>query len=257
MELRIDRKRLAVIVAVIALVLTAGVIAVATQNSSGGNGADASSTTPTSDTVSVSGTGSAEGLPDTLVAQFRVHDKESSVQAALNQSSIDAHAVVKKLRELGVALADIKTTDVSLNPSYDMHGNPDGYDSSESLTVHIHPLTKVGQILGAAVRAPGDNSVSLDGLSFDIADNTALLAAAREAAFNNAKAAASQYAELGGRSLARVMQIKAVVHNARPVFAAGLASTDALRAPKAFAAVPIRPGQKKVSVTVSVVWALS
>jgi len=257
MELRIDHKRLTVIVAFIALVLIAGVVVVATQGSSGTNGAAASSTTPTTDTVSVSGIGSVEGVPDTLIAQFRVHDKGTSVQLALNQSSVDTHKVIAKLHELGVALTDIKSTDISLNPSYDMHGNPDGYDSSESLTVHIHPLTKVGQILGAATRAPGDNSVSLEGLSFDIADNSTLLAQARKAAFDNAKAAAAQYAELGGRSLARVVTIKAVVHNARPIFAAGLAGTDALRSPKAFAAVPIRPGQKKVSVTVSVVWALS
>jgi uncharacterized protein YggE len=257
MEIRIDRKRLAVVVALIALVLVAGVIVVAAQGSSGTNRAGASSPATPADTVSVSGTGSVEGVPDTLIAQFRIHTKQGTVQAALNRSSIDTHAVSSKLHSLGVALVDIKSTDLSLNPSYDMHGNQDGYDASESLTVHIHPLTKVGQIIAAATTAPTDNSVSIDGLSFDIADNSALLAQARRAAFDNAKAAAAQYAELGGRSLARVMTVKAVVHNPTPIYAAnGFADTagasQALKAP-----VPIRPGQKKVSVTVSVVWALN
>lgn len=257
MELRIDRIRLTVIVAFIALVLIVGVIAVATQGSSG-NGASASVTTPATDTVSVSGTGSVDGVPDTLIAQFRVHDKGTSVQDALNRNSVDTHKVIAKLRGLGVALADIKTTDLSLNPEYDVHGNQNGnYDASESMTVRIHPLTKVGQILSAAATAPGDSSVNVEGLSFDIADNSALLAQARKAAFENAKAAAAQYAALSNRSLARVMTVKAVVHNPTPVYGSAgyAASTDALR--KAAVPVPIRPGQKKVSVTVSVVWALN
>jgi uncharacterized protein YggE len=256
MNIRIDRKRLAVIVAFIALILTAGVIVVATQGSSGTN--RASATTPTNDTVSVSGTGSVEGVPDTLIAQFRIHTKQGTVQQALDRSSTDTHLVARKLHSLGVALVDIKSTDLSLNQAYDMHGNPDGYDASESLTVRIHPLTKVGEILSAAVTAPSDNSVNVDGLSFDIADNSALLAQARKAAFDNAKAAAAQYADLSGRSLARVMSIKAVVLNTRPIFAGGFAdATGAVPGALKAAAVPIRPGQKKVSVTVSVVWALS
>lgn len=257
MEIRIDRNRLAVIVGVIVLVLVVGVVVVTTQGSSGGNGAAASSSSATTDTVSVSGTGSVEGVPDTLVGQFRIHNKERGVQAALNSNSVDTHKVIAKLHGLGVAYSDIKSTDLSLDPDYDMHGNPDGYyDASESLTVSIHPLTKVGQILAAATTAPGDNSVNIEGLSFDIADNSTLLAQARTAAFDNAKAAASQYAKLSSRSLAHVVSIKAVVHNSTPIYpSAGFAATAAT--PDALKAVPVRPGQKKVSVTVDVVWALN
>jgi uncharacterized protein YggE len=170
-------------------------------------------------------------------------------------SALDTHKVIGVLHSHGVALTDIKTTDLSLNPHYDMHGNVDGYDSSESLSVRIHPLNKVGQVLSAASTSAG-NSVSIDGLSFDFSNNNALLSAARKVAFDNAKAAAAQYASLGGRSLARVMTIKAVVHNPTPIYAsAGLTATDSLMK-RAVAAIPIRPGQKKVSVIVSVVWAL-
>ncbi len=252
MDLVANRRRMVVIIAGIALVMAAGVAVVATQGSST-NGATAASSAPTTDTVSVSGTGTVEGVPDTLIANLRVHVKEATVQAALDMSSLDARKVIAALRARQVPAANIKSTDVSLNPSYDIHGNVNGYDSSESFTVHITPLSRVGQILAAATTAAG-NAVSLDGLSFDIADNTALLASARQAAFDNAKAAAAQYAQLGGRKLARVMTIKAVVRNSRPVFAGAAgaaASPNALRA-----AIPIRPGQKKVSVTVSVVWAL-
>lgn len=257
MQLNLSRRRLAVIVGLIVAVLVAGVVVITTEGSSD-NSATAASTTSNADTVSVSGTGSVEGVPDTLVASFRVHDMRASVQDALNASAIDARKLVAKLRSDGVVREDIKSTDVSLEPDYDDHGHVDGYNSSESYTVHITPLSKVGAILSAATTATGDNSVSINGLSFDIADNTTLLAQARRAAFVNARTAANQYAVLGGRKLGQVMKITAVVHNPTPVIQTfGKDTLSASAGASTTAAVPIQPGQKKVSVTVSVIWALS
>jgi uncharacterized protein YggE len=247
------RNRIAFIVAVMAVVLGIGVAVVVTAGS-GPNGATAATITPTDDTVSVSGTGSVEGVPDTLVANLRVHARESSVQEALNESAIDAHKVINTLRGDGVGAKDIQTTDVSLDPSYNNHGEIIGYDSSESLSVRIHPLTNVGKVLTAASTSAG-NAVSIDGLSFDIADNTALLAGARANAFDNAKSAATQYAQLGGRTLGRVVTIKAVVHNASPIYAGAEKEAFASSA-GATTPLPIAAGSQKVSVTVNVVWAL-
>jgi uncharacterized protein YggE len=251
-----DRNRIAVVVAVVLVALGAGVAAIHSQDSSS-NRAAATETPATTDRVSVSGTGSVEGVPDTLVADLRVHVSNlTTVAAALNAAAADAHAVIDTLHAKGLAPADIKTTDISLNQHYDNSGNLTGYDSGETLTISIHPLTHVSGILTGATRS-GNNSVSLEGLSFDISDKTKLFSDARAAAFNNAKAAASQYATLGGTSLDHVVSIKAVVHNSSPAYGGyaaskGLANADQLRA-----AIPIRPGQKKVSVTVNVVWALS
>jgi uncharacterized protein YggE len=250
-----NRNRIAVIVAVALVALGVGVAVVHTGGSTT-NRATAAEPSATTDTVSVSGTGSVAGVPDTLVANLRVHASNlSTVAAALNAAATDAHAVVDKLRAKGLAPADIKTADISLDQHYDNNGGVTGYDAGETLTISIHPLDHVSGILTGATRS-GNNSVSLEGLSFDISDKTKLFSDARTAAFDNAKAAAAQYAELGGTTLDHVVSIKAVVRNASPTYGypsaagAGLTSTD--RA----AAIPIRPGQKKVSVTVNVVWAL-
>jgi hypothetical protein len=248
-----NRTRLAVVAAAVLAVLAIAVAVVAIQGS-GPGGASAATTTSAADTVSVSGTGTVQGQPDTLVANFRVHALAASVQTALNTSASDARKVIASLTKNGVSGRDIRTTDVSLNEHYDRHGSVDGYESSESLSVRIHPLTHVGQVLTAAADAAG-NSVNIEGLSFDIADNASLLAAARANAFNNAKAAATQYASLGNTTLNHVVTIKAVVHNASPVYAgSGLAA--ATSGSIARAAVPIQAGRQKVSVTVNVVWAL-
>ncbi|MBV9870816.1 MAG: SIMPL domain-containing protein [Frankiaceae bacterium] len=251
-----NRARLTVIAGVTMLVLGVGVAVVATQDASN-NRASADATTAVADTVSVSGTGSVEGVPDTLVASLRVHSPVfSSVQDALNNVATNTRTVIDRLANNGVKRADIKSTDLSLNPHYDNNGNQDGYDASEALRVRITPLTKVGQVITAAVPPKTGNSVSINGLSFDISDNSSLLDGAREAAFNNAKAAADQYAKLGGRTLDHVVSIKAQVHNASPIYAASAGTATVLDSFKRIAA-PIRPGQKKISVTVKVVWALS
>lgn len=249
-----NRTRLAIVAAVALVVLATGVAVVTTTQGSNPSGASAATTSAASDTVSVSGTGTVQGQPDTLVARFRVHAVATTVQAALNTSASDARAVITSLRSNGVGTKDIRTTDVSLNQHYDRRGTVDGYDSSESLSVRIHPLAHVGQVLTAAAGSAG-NSVNIEGLSFDIADNASLLAAARANAFNNAKAAAAQYASLGNTTLSHVVSIKAVVHNASPIYpSAGLA--DGAGRSVASAAVPIQTGRQQVSVTVSVVWAL-
>jgi uncharacterized protein YggE len=251
------RTRTALLVALTVAALGVGVAVVVTAGSGpdrvAASPAPAAAATAVPNTVSVSGTGSVEGVPNTLVATLRVHVHESSVQGALNDSATDARDVITSLRSHGVAAADIRTADVSLDPAYNDHGEIVGYDSSESLSIHIQPLSNVGRVLSAASTSAG-NAVSVEGLSFDIAHNASLLAAARASAFANAKAAASQYAELSGASLGRVARITSVVTGASPVtkdVTYGLASRAAT------AAIPIEAGQQKVSVTVKVIWALA
>jgi len=249
-----NRNRMAVLIALTVLALGAG-IGIVISEGTGSNGAAAQSTT-TTDTVSLSGSGSVEAVPDTLVASLHVHTVQASVQAALNASASDARKVISALRAHGVASTDIKTTDLSLNPHYDQHGTVVGYDAGESLSVRIHPLTNVDVVLTAASTAAG-NSVNIGGLSFTFADNSKLLAAARASAFANAKAAASQYAQLGGTTLAHVEHITSVVHNVSPIRTYASAGAGTLNGVAASPAIPIRAGQQKVSVTVNVVWALA
>jgi hypothetical protein len=245
--------------ALAAVTVAAMAVAVAVVAAGGGGPSRAAATpasspaAPTGDTVSVSGTGSVEGVPDTLVATIGVHARDASVQSALNDSASDARKVLASLHHSGVAGNDIRTSDVELDPDYGTHDAIVGYDSSETLDVRIHPLSNVGHILAAASTAAG-NSTTIDGLSFDIADNTALLATARASAFANAKTQAMQYAALSGHSLGSVASISAVVSGATdPVTYDKLAFGATAPA----ASVPIRAGQQQVSVSVKVVWSLT
>ena len=137
------------VVALALLAITTASIAVVVAVDSGGGPAHADSAGPNR-TISVSGDGTVKGVPDTLVATFRVHHRASDVQSALDGVATDAHRVIAVLGDKGVPRRDIQTADLSLDTAYDRQGHPDGYEASESLSVRVHPLNQVGRILSAA-----------------------------------------------------------------------------------------------------------
>jgi len=79
-------------------------------------------------------------------------------------------------------------------------------DLPKGVTVETKDLTGFGALLNAAVGAIG-NSLTLHGLQFDIEDKSALLAQARELAFQEAKEKAAHLAALSGYSLGSVTAI--------------------------------------------------
>lgn len=250
MNRNLSRPTWAALAAAAAALVTA--LVVVTVGVGGGHVAAAATTPGTPDTVTVTGVGKVQGVPDTLDASFGVHVQRGSVQDALNASDSAARRLIASLRSHGLARADIQTADLSIGQSYDNHGNVNGYDADETVTAHIHPLSHVGRTLQAAATSAG-NAVRLDNISFDITDNTALLDAARTDAFNRAKAAATQYAGLSSRRLGRVVRVSESVTSNKPDYfqSGGTAGTAGVAA-----AEPLQPGQQPVTVTVTVAWSL-
>jgi uncharacterized protein YggE len=239
--------RLAATVVAVLAVLAVSVWLVHTHDSGGSAAADS----PNGGTITVGGRGVVQGVPDTLTATLVVHQKGISVQGALNGSSASARAVIGALRANGVPRGAIQTSDLTLDQSYDNHGNVDGYESDETLTVQIHPLSGVGKILAAAATAAGDH-VRVDGLSLNVTDDTQLLNTARAKAFTNAKDAASQDASLAGRQLGQVISVKETRTTSTPV--TPFDGLDYRAAALSGASVPIRAGKQPVTVNLDVVW---
>ena len=108
-----------------------------------------------------------------------------------------------------------------------------------------------GRTISDAVASSGH--VNLDGVTFDIANDAALVKQARDNAFADAKDRAGQYAGLSSRSLGRVEHITETVDNGEPQVFAGASSAGG----SASAPVPIAAGQQTLTVNVTVVWQLS
>jgi uncharacterized protein YggE len=88
-----------------------------------------------------------------------------------------------------------------------------GYRVTNTVRTVIRSVTQVGETIDAAVAAGGGDA-QVNNLVFSIEDDTALLAAARDSAWDDAQAKATQLASLAGRSLGKALSI---VERTRPI----------------------------------------
>lgn len=225
----------------------------------GGQARAASSTggpvVPTTEDASrgivVSATGEVTGVPDVLQANLGVETTAERVDAALRDASAAMAKMRAALHAQGVADKDVQTTAVDVGQNYGKDG-PSGYRVSQQVTVKIHDVGKAGAVLDAATKA-GGNAARINGVSFDVTDDEALITQARKNAFAAAKAKAQTYADVAERSLGAVMSVSETVDaNAATPYpmarASGAASSSDMQ---------IAPGTQQLSVTVTVRWAFS
>jgi len=205
--------------------------------------------------ITVTGTGTVDGTPDTLILQLTVTQTRSNVSDALAAASNTVNSIDLTLTGLGVASADLQTTGASLEPNYQSSSGVsrvDGYTATESLTATLRRLSAAGSEITAAVAAGGD-ATSVEGVSLDIENNSSLMSSARSAAFADAQTKARQYAAAAHETLGKAIQVNETVNSATPVPVAGAAAGSSAANP----AVPISAGTSQVSVTVTVVFAAS
>jgi uncharacterized protein len=203
--------------------------------------------------ITVTGTGTVSGTPDTLVVSLSVTANGSSVSSAFSSANSAMGAVQRALKGKGVATADLQTSTVSVQQEYDNRGNPSGYTVVEGLTVTLHDIAKAGDDIAAAVAA-GRNLLRVDGVSLDLKDTGPLVSQARDDAFAEARTKAEQYAHAAGRSLGAVVSIQEVTQTPQPVYYGAMAS--AVPAPEALRA-PIQAGSQDVAVQVTVTFGLA
>ncbi len=227
-----------VVVGVVVLV-AAGVVATLSLRSSASAG-----------TITVTGSGTAQGVPDTLSFQIGVNTTASSAVAALEKNNTQMSALEASLMRSGLAKSDMQTSDLSVSTNTDSAGRVTGFSVSDTLSVTTHHLKNAGQTLDAAVHAVG-NGAQLYGVSFSLSNQSRALAAARAQAMKNAHAAASQIASAGSTSVGHIVKITDQENASSPpiVMSSGF---NALKA-----AVPLQSGTQTVSVLVTVVYALN
>ncbi len=199
--------------------------------------------------IAVSGTGTVVGAPDTLTMSFGVRVVADTVSEAVTRAADRANAVIAALEDNGVATEDIQTTNYSIYPRYDYRNETEiltGYEVSNTVTAKIRDIATSGGTIDAVTAAGGDDVV-VSGVSFSIEDDAALIDAAREAAWNDAKAKAEQLATLGGVTLGAPTTISETFTTPPPPIAYAYDMAGA-----AESATPIAPGEQDVVVTITV-----
>lgn len=211
----------------------------------------AQAASPTGGTITVSGTGSASAVPDVVRTTIGAETSAPTVDAALSTANDATREVLKALADQGVTKRDVKTAGVQVYPRFD-DGGPgvSGYTATQNLDVTLRDLTTAGATISAAVAAGGD-AARLSGVSFGLADESALRSRARAIAFADAKAIAEEHAKLAGGTLGAVVAVREdpdTFSSAQPQSASAASGAES--------AVPLEPGTTDVSVTAQVRWAL-
>lgn len=204
--------------------------------------------TATKRTITGTATGKVEGVPDTLTLTLGVETNAPSAQAALAQNADRSTRLLDALKGAGVAPKDLKTTQLSLNPTYDKNFHVNGYSVSNVVTAKVDDVLNAGKVVDAAAAQAG-NDIRLQGIVLSIADTGKLVAAARTDAVRRARAQAAQLARAAGVRLGAVEKIIE-----RKVGAEGGLVNRAFASDAAGTAVPIEPGTQELSVDVTVVY---
>lgn len=202
--------------------------------------------------ITVSGTGEVTGVPDTVEVDVGVSVLADTVAEASAVAAERSRAVIAALVSGGVAEADMSTFDYTIQPEYDYSGNQQrltGFLVSNTLRAKVRDIDGTGAIVDSVSAAGGDHS-RINGLQFSIDDDTTLEAAARQAAWNDATARATQLAKLSGQALGPTTSITETVRN--PVVPVRMMADMAMAKE---AGTPIQPGTSTVTVTLQVEFA--
>lgn len=204
-------------------------------------------------TVSVSGSGSANLVPDIAYIYLGVHTEKPSASEAVDENNAQTQKMIDALKGFGIADKDIRTTNFSIWPQeqYDpLKGTPTGkktYVVDNTVYVTVRDLEKLGDLLDTVVAA-GANTVN--SIQFDVADKTEALKAARAEAVKDAEVQAKELTNAAGVNLGDIQSIGFYDSQPYPVFDGKGGGGGAVME----SSVPIQPGQLTFTVTVSVTY---
>ena len=204
-------------------------------------------------TISVSADAKVSAAPDIAMLSFGVTTgRQPSAKAAIALVTKNMTAVLAAVKKLGIEDKDISTENFWLNPVYDYTTAgqiPRGFEVNQNLSVKVHDLDKVGDVLTAATSA-GANQAG--GITFSIDNSDALKGEARTKAIEKAKRKAQDLAASLGMHLGRITGFSEDGnYSPRPMM---MKTMDAGMA--AEASLPIPSGEQDITSNVTIMYEL-
>lgn len=207
------------------------------------------------DTITISGEGKVVAIPDIATIQLGLNTEKKSVAEAQKENTAKMNELNKQLKAQGVDAKDIQTSNYSIYPQYDWNNGRQtlrGYQVSQTVTVKIRNLDKVGDIVSAAGTL-GLNQVG--GLSFDIDEPEVLRQQARIKALENAREKAKALADIMGVKLGKVVSFNESSTYPGPIYKS-YAMDGAIGMGGAAPAPEIQSGSMDIVIDATVVYEL-
>ena len=205
-------------------------------------------------TLNVTGAGQVSLTPDIAYIYVGVHSENASASDAMTENNSRTQVMIDALKKAGIDQKDTRTTNFSIwqQDKYDpLTGQPSGvkvYSVDNTVYVTVRKLDSLGSLLDTLVKAGANN---INSIQFDVADKTAAIKQARDAAVQDAKTQAQELAAVAGVTLGEITSVSFYEATPSPVMDGfGKGGGGGAEA----AAVPIQPGQMTLTVTVSMTY---
>lgn len=200
--------------------------------------------------VSLSVNEEVRSKPDMATVGTGVQTRAMTAQEAMRLNAQQMEKLIAAVLKSGIERKDVQTSGINLSPQYD-YSNRDGqsqprflgYEASNQVTVVVRKIDDVGTVIDRMV---GAGATNVNGPSFGIADDTALLRQAREKAIRTGAERAQFYAQQTGYRSARLLSISETGNFAPPV-----PMPMMVRAMAAEAKTPVEPGEMASGVSLS------
>lgn len=207
-------------------------------------------------TLTITGQAEVRAAPDMAVISAGTVTEAKTARDALSANNQTMTSVLDTIRAAGVADRDIQTSNFSVQPNYTHSTSSSsgaqeppkiaGYTVSNTVTVIVRDLAKLGPVMDAVVSS-GVNQ--MHGLDFTIAEAGPLRNEARRKAVAEARARAELYAEAAGVKLGQIRSISEAGQPRPPRPMARMAMQAAVAD-----AVPLAEGEQVIEATVNIVW---
>lgn len=156
--------------------------------------------------VQVSGDGVVRVPTDAVEARLTTAFEAATLVEALAGGQQAATKLTQVVDALGVAPAQRQTSALRLEPVWDNEGRVRGQRAVNSLAVTLRDIARLPKLLTAAADACGD-ALQVDQVRMVVTDVTEAERRARDLAWEDALARATQLAERSGARLGRVLSI--------------------------------------------------
>jgi len=204
--------------------------------------AGAESASDASDSVTVSGVGTIDAVPNEAKMSFGAETRRPTAQAAVSANGDAMRTILNALRQAGGR--ELQTQWVSAYPVTDETGTVSEYAASNSVSA-VSDIADAAALIDAAAQA-GANQISGPGLSSSNAEQLYRQALAK--AVDDARLRAGTLAKAAGRSLGPITSlVEGGASAPGPLFRAEAQAADS---------AAIVPGEQEMSATVSVTFSL-
>jgi len=154
--------------------------------------------------ISVTGEGRIKVVPDRVEISLGVNNfgKDAAEVKKLNDETVDK--VLKYIKKFGVPESDFKTTQVSLNKTYDYEKKKQTYQASQSISIVLKDITKYDELMMGLV----DNGInSIDNVEFKSSKMEQHKSEARKLAILDAKKKAEDYVSVLNQKVGKAILI--------------------------------------------------